>query len=355
MPAGSAAPRYRRRRMPRRARFHLPDGVYHVTSKGTGGGFIFVDDFDRQAFVVLLQQVCGLFGLRIHVWCLMGTHYHLILEAKREQLTLAMHRLNGLYAQRFNRRHRRKGHLFEERFSSWVIRDEAHFHAALAYVVENPVRAGLCTDARDWRWTWSRYPLPRTAASPAAMAEGLSLGHGPKGHGNAALRRAGGEEADVNLTRAVDADGELLLDVGAPARARDDGERAREVVADHGKELVQPGQDPILAQQRHVNVRKKRPPPRLVGRRRQHNAAGVRKPVHRCRDPGPVDRWRLSTMNVKADRGRIGGEFVGEAHRRESRYLRPNDGRERPEAHARPGPTRPASGCPSRASRVVSR
>ena len=66
-----------------------------------------------------------------------------------------MHRLNGLYAQHFNRRHGRKGHLYEERFSAWVVNDEAHFENTIRYVLENPVRAGLCRRVEDGVWSWA--------------------------------------------------------------------------------------------------------------------------------------------------------------------------------------------------------
>jgi putative transposase len=61
--------------MPRRPRSHLPDGYYHVTSRGTGGGFVFLDDTDRASFALLLKQAVELFGLRLHAWCLLGTHF----------------------------------------------------------------------------------------------------------------------------------------------------------------------------------------------------------------------------------------------------------------------------------------
>ena len=64
-----------------------------------------------------------------------------------------MQRLNSAYALRFNRRHGRHGHVFSERYSSWVIRDEAHFEAALRYVIDNPVKAGMCAARDDWPWT----------------------------------------------------------------------------------------------------------------------------------------------------------------------------------------------------------
>jgi putative transposase len=141
--------------VPRGCRSDLPDGVYHVTARGTGGVMVFVDDYDRAVFVRHLRKTARLFSLEMIAWCLMGTHFHLIVDSSREQLSYAMHRLAGLYAQGFNRRHGRRGHLFEERFSARVIVDEDHLWRAINYVLENPVSAGLCRDWRDWTWSWS--------------------------------------------------------------------------------------------------------------------------------------------------------------------------------------------------------
>ena len=165
--------------MPRRPRSELPDGAYHVTARGTGGSLVFLDDVDRAAFTRLLSQASHRFEIRVLAWCLMGTHFHLIVECCQEQLSLAMHRLNGIYAQTFNRRHGRRGHLFEERFAAWVIESDAHLHAAIHYVMQNPVAAGLCRDSRDWMWSWPR--LDEVAVWNGLFdSEGLSLGHGEK-------------------------------------------------------------------------------------------------------------------------------------------------------------------------------
>jgi hypothetical protein len=67
-----------------------------------------------------------------------------------------MRRLNGIYAQGFNRRHRRSGHLFGDRYASWVVESEEHLRAACEYVLENPVRARLCSNREDWPWSASR-------------------------------------------------------------------------------------------------------------------------------------------------------------------------------------------------------
>ena len=64
-----------------------------------------------------------------------------------------MHRLNGLYAQRFNGRHGRRGHVFEDRFQAYVVENEEHFAAALQYILENPVKAGLCELPEEWPWS----------------------------------------------------------------------------------------------------------------------------------------------------------------------------------------------------------
>jgi putative transposase len=139
--------------MPRFPRSQLDDGFFHVTAHANFGLTLFVDDVDRLDFLHLLRFTVDLSEWRCHAHCLMGTHYHLVLEASRAKLSEGMRRLNGDYARRFNRRHGRRGHLFEERFSSYVLRNERHLEAAVAYVLQNPVRAGLCTHTRDWQWS----------------------------------------------------------------------------------------------------------------------------------------------------------------------------------------------------------
>jgi len=144
--------RYLRLILPRLPRSHLDDGYFHATGRAVFGAALFENDLDRIDFLQLLRSTAALLDWRCHAHCLMGTHYHLVLEASRERLSEGMRRLNGDYARRFNKRHGRRGHLFEERFASYVIRDEQHLRAAVAYVLENPVRAGLCAEAADWQW-----------------------------------------------------------------------------------------------------------------------------------------------------------------------------------------------------------
>jgi len=139
--------------VPRLPRSRLEDGYFHATARAIRGARLFEHDVDRIDFMKLLRATTRRHHWRCHAHCLMGTHYHLVVEASRQNLSDGMRQLNGDYARRFNRRHGARGHLFAERFSSWVIADEEHLHKAVGYVRENPVRARLCARPEDWPWS----------------------------------------------------------------------------------------------------------------------------------------------------------------------------------------------------------
>jgi putative transposase len=127
--------------------------VYHVTARGVGRAAIFLDDLDRVAFMHRLRITAAKFEWRCHAYCLMTNHYHLVIETKIARLSAGMHRLNGHYAQQFNTRQERSGHVFEGRFSSRVVEREEHLENTCQYVLENPVRAGMCKRAEYWPWS----------------------------------------------------------------------------------------------------------------------------------------------------------------------------------------------------------
>jgi len=144
---------------------------FHVTARAVGREVLFRDDEDRSDFIAHLSRNTRALLWACHAYCLMTTHYHLVLETSRESLSQGMHRLNGLYAQRFNARHARRGHLFENRFQAYVIDTEDHLAAAIEYVLNNPVRAGLCESSDEWPWSGTGGTVPRDR-----RYEGLSLG-----------------------------------------------------------------------------------------------------------------------------------------------------------------------------------
>ena len=128
--------------MARGLRIQVPDGWYHVMSRGNGGEAIFRNDDDRQAFLRLAGQLPGRFGAEIHAFVLMDDHYHLLLRGRRMDLSETLRWLQTAYAVRFNGAHRRRGHVFQGRFKSVLIRDEAALDRVARYVHLNPVRIG---------------------------------------------------------------------------------------------------------------------------------------------------------------------------------------------------------------------
>jgi REP element-mobilizing transposase RayT len=143
--------------MARVPRAHLPDGLFHITVRGVGRAAIFRGELDYADFRNHLLRVAGRYDWTLHSYCLMPNHYHLIVEASQKNLSKGMHRLNGRYAQGFNERYERVGHLFQNRFKSHVIESDEHFLRALNYVRANPVAAGLCEHITEWPWADGPY------------------------------------------------------------------------------------------------------------------------------------------------------------------------------------------------------
>lgn len=139
--------------MPRPLRVCFPDALYHVTTRGVERRAIFRSDGDRLDFLDILRRVVLARGWLCHAYCLMDNHYHLVIATPESDLSPGMQALNGRYAQRFNRRYERRGHLFEARFQAALVTEESHALNTCRYVVRNPVRAGICRHPGDWRWS----------------------------------------------------------------------------------------------------------------------------------------------------------------------------------------------------------
>ena len=95
----------------------------------------------------------------IDALAILSTHYHLVLEATRQNLSAGLQWLNGRYAREFNKRHACFGHVFAERFQARVIESEDYLYDVCAYVVQNPVQAGLCDRTEHWPWSYCRYDV----------------------------------------------------------------------------------------------------------------------------------------------------------------------------------------------------
>jgi REP element-mobilizing transposase RayT len=133
------------------------DGPFHAVTRGVDGLAIYRTDDDRRLFLRLLADVTRRNDWAVHAFCLMTNHYHLVVDALVEDLSEGFRRLNGIYAQAFNRRYGRKGHLFGDRFWSGEIESDEQLVATCRYVLGNPVRAGLCAAPASWPWSASRH------------------------------------------------------------------------------------------------------------------------------------------------------------------------------------------------------
>ena len=114
------------------------------------------DDADRRMFMNTFGEAARDYHLRVYACCLMGTHYHTLLDTPRDNLSEFIRTLNTEYSKAFNRRHQRVGHTFEQRFESLVVQRERYLRRVARYIALNPVKARLCRDAADWPYSTHR-------------------------------------------------------------------------------------------------------------------------------------------------------------------------------------------------------
>ena len=148
--------------MPRTARIDAPGLLHHVRARGIERRKIFRDDQDRLDFLNRLEVICADGAATVYAWCLMPNHFHLSIRADKQSLATTMRRLLSGYVNAFNKRHKRDGHLFQNRYKSTVIDEERYFLALLRYIHLNPVRAKQVEDVRslkDYPWTGHRVLL----------------------------------------------------------------------------------------------------------------------------------------------------------------------------------------------------
>lgn len=140
--------------MPRVLRIQAAGLLYHVGSRGVDKQPIFdVVPRDRERFLELVAIVVTRYGWRLHAYCLMGNHFHLILETPHANLAEGMRYLKGRYAQWLNHQKGREGALFERRYWYRIAVSEAYVLTLTRYVVLNPVRAGWCDEPEGWKWS----------------------------------------------------------------------------------------------------------------------------------------------------------------------------------------------------------
>jgi len=166
--------------MARALRIEYPGAVYHVMARGNHRRDIFKDDPDRRRFLETLGEACGKTGWLVHAYVLMRNHYHLLLETPEANLVAGMKWLQGAYTQRYNSRHKRRGHLFQGRYKAVVVdgEEEPYFQVVSTYIHLNPARAKLIQLGKERLkvYPWSSYPMYLRGGGPDWLERNRVIG-----------------------------------------------------------------------------------------------------------------------------------------------------------------------------------
>lgn len=159
--------------MTRPLRIQYPGAMYHISSRGDRREPIFTDDQDRRTWLNTLGEVCDRYDWRCYAWCQMNNHYHIVVETLDANLSAGMRFLNGVYTQSFNYRHDLTGHVYQGRYHSTLVDRDSYLLEVCRYVVLNPVRAKLVSNAAQWRWSSHQAVIGVTRPEPWLNAERL--------------------------------------------------------------------------------------------------------------------------------------------------------------------------------------
>jgi REP element-mobilizing transposase RayT len=138
--------------MPRKERLKSKTGIYHIMARGISQQRIFEQAEDYEQFLDYLFATKKISGFTLYAYTLMDNHIHLLLKEGTESISQVFKRLGTRYAQWFNGKYERSGHLFQNRFCSEPIEDDDYFLTVLVYIYQNPVKAGICGIAADYEW-----------------------------------------------------------------------------------------------------------------------------------------------------------------------------------------------------------
>ncbi len=142
--------------MARKPRIEIA-GYYHVINRGVEQRVVFYDKEDFEYFIELLAKGCEKFNIVLHNYCLMSNHYHLLIEIKDENLSKFMRYLNSIYAIYFNKRYKRNGHLWQGRYKSWYVANEAYFYILMRYIEQNPLKAKMVDKIENYPYSSSHH------------------------------------------------------------------------------------------------------------------------------------------------------------------------------------------------------
>jgi len=137
--------------MPRKERI-TEAGIYHIINRGVERRNIFNEHSDYEFFLELLLKLSKDYDVIIHTYVLMTNHYHILLETKQNNLSKAIQFLNDKYAKYYNKKYKRVGHLWQGRYKSYALYDDAHFWIVAKYIERNPIKANMVNDINQYNY-----------------------------------------------------------------------------------------------------------------------------------------------------------------------------------------------------------
>ncbi len=137
--------------MARKHRMTYP-GMYHIVNRGVERRKVFLQAEDYDTFLSLLKEMLENFNITLHCYCLMTNHYHILLETYEENISEAIKYLNSNYSIYFNKKYKRAGHLWQGRFLSYYLYDDAHFWIVTKYIERNPIKANMVKDIGSYKY-----------------------------------------------------------------------------------------------------------------------------------------------------------------------------------------------------------
>lgn len=140
--------------MPRSKRNLVEAGIYHIMIRGVNKQIIFNDDKDREMFIRLMHYYRKKLNCKIYAYCLMENHVHILFKDKEYLISDFMRNITSIYAGEFNKRHKRVGHLFQDRFKSIYVYNDDYLLRLIRYIHRNPEKAGIC---ETQNYIWSSY------------------------------------------------------------------------------------------------------------------------------------------------------------------------------------------------------
>lgn len=148
--------------MPRKPRIEIP-GYYHIVNRGVERRVVYGEAEDYEYFSELLCVYANNYNITVHNYCLMSNHYHLLIQTHEENLSKFMRQINANYAIYFNKKYRRTGHLWQGRYQSWYVTDEAYLYTLILYIEQNPVKADMVQAVEEYPYSSAHFFLePRS-------------------------------------------------------------------------------------------------------------------------------------------------------------------------------------------------